>query len=258
MVVDDLEPDSTVADIKAHIAERLRFPPGRVIHLSSWGVALNDDFKTLQECNLRTGGQLEMRTTLCAPNPERGLRRVRVTSSALETRRIEVDPTTTGGELKQRFQAMLTLGEYEWFDKAGTRKVVTGTTLITTAKTPADSKTETVAMQLGEEFITSEPINGEVGKGKPLAAVRARSKTGYEILINDSNVTQLQLVPEQLRLSFRGLDVPDDARLWDRGVRHDDAVVLEFESPAQPPILKILRPPAPPKKEKKGTGKKSK
>ena len=60
MVVDDLEPDSTVADIKAHIAERLRFPPGRVIHLSSWGVALNDDFKTLQECNLRTGGQLEM------------------------------------------------------------------------------------------------------------------------------------------------------------------------------------------------------
>ena len=93
--------------------------------------------------------------------------------------------------------------------------------------------------------------------GMPFAAV-GMSKTGYEILINDSNVTQLQLDPEQLRLSFRGLDVPDDARLWDRGVRHDDAVVLEFESPAQPPILKILRAPAPPKKEKKGKGKKSK
>lgn len=256
MVIDGLEADSTVGSVKTQIAERLRLLPSRLIHLSSWGVPLRDDFRTLQEYKLRTGGHLEMRTSLCAPNPDLLLRRVRIICSALETRRVAVDPTTTGADLKLKIQEVLTVGEYEWFDKAGVRKPVTGTTLIATSKAAADPKLETVAMTLGEEFITTEPVVGEVGKGKPLAVVRARSKQGHEVLISDANVVQLQLLPEQQRLSFGGVEVRDDARLIDLGVCHDDPIYLEFESPTQPQILKILRAPAPPKKEKKGKKKK--
>ena len=48
--------------------------------------------------------------------------------------------------------------------------------------------------------------------------------------------------------------------LYDLGVRTDDAIELEFESPVTPTELTIVRSPAPEKKSKKdaGGGKKKK
>ena len=78
--------------------------------------------------------------------------------------------------------------------------------------------------------------------------------------MTDALVTIISLEPEQMRLSFvRGdqVEIADTALLWDLGLRHDDAVTLEFESPVVPDQLKLLRSPSPEKPEK-GKGKKKK
>ena len=59
-----------------------------------------------------------------------------------------------------------------------------------------------------------------------------------------------------MKLSFAGEEIRDTDTLWALGCRTDDLVTLEFESPAQPDILKLLRGPEPEKKEKGGKKKK--
>ena len=133
--------------------------------------------------------------------------------------------------------------------------------MLSTTKVAADDKLGVVAQTLGEEFVTSAPMQGEMGKGKPISVIRAR-QGGEPVLVNDMNVAPVLLPPEKQRITFRGMDAQDHALLWDLGVRQDDCVSLEFESPCEPPVLKILRAPVMPKakggKKGKGGGKKKK
>ena len=82
------------------------------------------------------------------------------------------------------------------------------------------------------------------------------------MLLNDVNLVQVHLPSDKQRLTFRGMDAPDTAMLWALGVRQDDCISLEFESPCEPPVLKLLRAPVMPKakggKKGKGGGKKKK
>ena len=253
-----LEPEMTVGQLKAQIHQRLMLPPTRAVELSTWGSKLEDDWKTLQECRLKSGGQLDMRTTL-APhiNQRHTLERVRVVCTALETRCIAVDKRTTGLELKQKIEAQLKCAEHSWYDKHGVRTAVMGVTLLAQTVQKGDPKTETPEIRLGEEFISTVPHLQEMGKGKPVSVIRAR-RGGMPFNIPDTNVIQLILPVEKQKLSFHGVEVSDTTTLWGLGCRTDDAVELEFESPVQPPILKILRGPEPEKKGKKGGGGKKK
>ena len=56
------------------------------------------------------------------------------------------------------------------------------------------------------------------------------------------------------------LQVLDTDVLWALGCRTDDAIEMEFDSPLQPDILKLLRGPEPekPAKGSQGGGKKKK
>ena len=73
----------------------------------------------------------------------------------------------------------------------------------------------------------------------------------------------LILPPAEQTLSWHGVKREDEETLWALGCRTDDTIMLEFLSPTEPPILKILRAPDKPgkakgdKKGKKG-GKKKK
>ena len=245
-----LEEDTTVGWLKEQLAERLELPPSKKVHLSHWGAELTDDWKTLQDLRLREGSQVSMRTSLCDPGL-RPLERVRVTCTALQTRSVVVDAkATTGLELKRSIQAQLMTGERAFYDKAGVRTVVTGTTVLCAVAQAADEKTETPELRLGEEFISTLPILGEA-KGKGVSVMRVQ-KGGDPFTINDNMFSTLLLPPEKQRLSFRGVDVPDDALLWELGVRQDDPIQLEFESPLMPAVLQLLRAPEKPKAAKKG------
>ena len=64
----------------------------------------------------------------------------------------------------------------------------------------------------------------------------------------------IDIPPAKQRLTYGGVALDDDAeRLWERGVRTDDVIVLEFESPVLPDELRVLRSPAA-EKPKKGEG----
>lgn len=69
--INGLEEGATVAWLKAQLQERITLKPGRQIHLSLWGLDLADE-ATLQECRIKTGCKLDMRTSL-APISGRGL-----------------------------------------------------------------------------------------------------------------------------------------------------------------------------------------
>ena len=259
LVLDDLTEDTTLGMLKQTLVDRLKLGPERVVHLSHWGADLECLTQTLQELKLKEGCTLEMRTSLGLRPLALDLERVRVACTALETRTVAVDRRDTVLDLKEMIQRMLMSHEYEWYDKNGVRTTALGATLLSVAKVAGDDKSGVVDQSLGEEFITSAPMQGEMGKGKPISVVRAR-KGGAPVLINDTNVVQLLLPPEKQRITFRGMDVPDHACLWDLGVRQDDLINLEFESPCEPPVLKILRAPSMPKAKggKKGKGGKKK
>ena len=50
----------------------------------------------------------------------------------------------------------------------------------------------------------------------------------------------------------------DEDLLWTLGVRTDDELTLEFESPAMPQVLQTMRAPVPEKPPKKDKGEKKK
>lgn len=252
LVFDALPKDTTICDIKRGIAERLLLPPGRQIHLSVWGRDLLDHL-TLQESHLKTNSIIDMRTLHGIPAAATTLSRVRIASPGLETQTFPVTRATTGLELKRGIEAHLSNGEHEWFSKNGSHLAVCGTTVLATSKVGADEKAGTAAMRPGEHLITSTPLTGELGKGKPLSVVRARQ--GVPVMVNDACVAPLLLPPEKQRLQFMGRDITDDACLWDLGVRHEYAITLEFVSPVVPSLLSILRAPEKTKADKKKGGK---
>ena len=254
VTIDQLHEGVTVETLKQTIMQRLKLPPGRLVHLSSWGRELPDNVR-LQECRLRNNCMLNMKTSLTRLDSRSTLERVRITSTVLETVPLPVDRTVTGLDLKRKIEAFLTRGEHEWYDnKTGGATSACGATVLTMAKEAADEKLGTSTMKVGEQLVLTTPFAGE-GKGKPINAIRTR--TGKPVVVMDSNIVLLTLPPEKQRLWIGGQQIDDNALLWDVGVRHDDAVMLEFESPTMPAILQLLRAPDKPKgsKGKGGKGK---
>ena len=256
ITLDDLEPNTTLFLLKEQIRNRVALPPTKTVELTTWGLQLVDDWKTLQECRLKNNGQLDMRTAL-AQVASHGLERVRVVSTAIETRIVNVDMRTKGIDLKNKIHQALVCAEHAWYDKDGVRTAVAGVTLLATASLPANEAAALGAIRLGEELISTIPHLGEMGKGKPISVIRAR-KGGAPFNVNDTTVAALTLLPEKQKISFRGVEVQDATMLWALGCRSDDVIELEFESPAVPPILTLLRTPDKPKEGKKGGKKKGK
>ena len=253
IVFDNLEPDTTLGWLKAVLRDRLVLPPIREVHLSTWGNELEHEWRTLQQCKIKTNGLIDMRTSLVEPDFDRPLERVRVASTALETRTLAVGKQSTVLELKEKIRMHLAGGEHEWYDKEGARTSVMGVTLLATANVKGEEKAETKDIRLGEELVSTVPHLGEMGKGKPVSVIRAR-RGGPPFNVLDSNVVALQLPAEQQKLSFRGVEMTNDAAtLFALGCRNDDVVELEFVSPVCPPVLTLLRAPDKPK-EKKGKG----
>ena len=127
---------------------------------------------------------------------------------------------------------------------------VCGTTVLVCSSAKGDEKAGTSDVRQGEQLVTAVPFAGE-GKGKPINAFRVRK--GLPVTVSDSNIAPLVLPPEKQRLSFHARKLDDETVLWDIGVRQDDVIVLEFESPVTPAVLQLLREEKP-KGEKKGKG----
>ena len=252
LTFDNLAAEETVGALKQKVIERLRMPPSRQVHLSSWGLDLPDD-QTLRQCRLKTNSMLDMRVALVRVDDSvrTTLERVRVMSTALETQLFCVDRSTTTLDLKRKIESHLARGEHEWFNSKGERTTAFGTTVLAASAQKADEKAGTSQVSLGEQLVTTTPYAGE-GKGKPINVFRVRK--GQPALVNDNSVVPLALPPEKQTLSFAGRQISDEATLWAMGVRQDDAIMLEFASPVMPPILQVLRAPDKPKGEKKGKG----
>ena len=280
LIIDSLAEDATAITLKSILISRLRISLGRRLHISSWGNELPESL-TLQECRLRTNCVLDLKMSLLRVADENGgdnLTRVRIASTALETRTIGIHETTTGLQLKQQIESFLARGEYEWYGKKvsinsctncavrttahisslsriaprqGETISACGATVLAMSHQPAEEKTGVAAVRQGDEFVTATPFAGE-GKGKAMNVYRA--KNGEAVAINDNNVVLLVLPPEKQRLTFHGRDLPDDAMLWGHGIRQDDVIMLEFASPTMPNVLQILRAPDKPKAAKKGKG----
>ena len=252
----ELDEEMTVDELKRVVHERLMLPPGRIVHIASWGQDL-DGPQRLSDLSLPTNARLEMKLAHTLPDPNRGLSRVRVTTTCLRTRRISADENTTVLELKELFQQALLKGEHEWWAADGTCTRLTGTTILATATLAADPKQETDAITLGQELLIEN--KGQLGGGKGTLSLR-RVADGRLLQAVESSVTLLQLDPAKMKLQWMGRALADDEVLYALGVRTDDAIDLEFESPVTPNELIVMRSPAPEKKAKKdgGGGKKKK
>jgi len=255
----------SVADFKRIIYERTLCSPAFRIELTLHGLILEDQV-TLYELSLARQAELDMRLTRVPPEllHSRGLGRVRVHSPLLRTRAFPVDATTTVAELKQAICAALKQGEHTWFTSDGVCVRRAGATMMVAAKTKADAKAGTSALNAGEELLIEKIGDLKGGKGAVLAY---RVANGAPVTIVEANVVELNETcmsaeategPTQMWINWGGRTLGDDFRLYDVGVRTDDKVTLEFLSPCLPKPLLTLRMPAPAKKGKGGKGGKKK
>ena len=93
-----------------------------------------------------------------------------------------------------------------------------------------------------------ESSGGDGKKGGALSVRRAEKGAQADVL--ESCLAPLDLPPEKQKLLWRGRAMADHELLWDLGVRADDEIELEFESPAMPHVLQVLRRPGPAKPAK--------
>ena len=100
----------TVGDLKRMVYERLLLPPTLTLTLSAYGRVL-EDHASLEECGLANGAKLDLSTTL-RRNPHQSLHRVRVRSTALRTRQLQADESTTVLDLKHTFASSLANSEH--------------------------------------------------------------------------------------------------------------------------------------------------
>lgn len=231
----------TVDEFKDLIRLRLLLPPTRGMRLFSWGNELLDGRKTLSETRLQRDATLELQLTLRAPDPDRGLARVFLQSTALKTRVLTVDRGTTVLALKQLVEASLRLHEHEWVSNQGLTTRALGATFLVVASVAADAKTGTSALRQGDELTSDERYGGSGGAKKGGASL-LRVASGAPVAVPDGAAVKLELTPEQQTLSFRGAALLDEAAtLWELGVRTDDDIQLEFASPVMPAVLQSLR-----------------
>ncbi|KAL3899159.1 MAG: hypothetical protein SGPRY_012692, partial [Prymnesium sp.] len=87
LAIANLQDDATVARLKETLAERLMIKPGRRISLFSWGRELKDQY-SLAHYSLPTNAQIDMKIEISRASRERGLRRVRIVSTAIKTRQV--------------------------------------------------------------------------------------------------------------------------------------------------------------------------
>jgi len=246
LAIANLPEDATVALLKSALTERLMLKPGRRVVLYSWGREL-EDAQLLSSYALPTNAQLDMKVEICHAPHDRGLRRVRITSTAIRTRQLTVNPTVSVLELKHRLHLHLMKADHEWFDHEGTCKRVRGATYLAVASVSADEKQGTAALKLGEELIF--PASGGDKKGNVITVRRADKGTQINVL--ESSVLALDLPPQKQKLLWMGKTMLDQELLWELGVRTDDEIALEFESPTMPQVLQLMRAPAPEKSSKK-------
>jgi len=257
LAIANLPETMTVAQLKETLGERLMLKPGRRIQLYSWGRELQDE-KTLASYALPTNAQIDMKIVICHLPTERGLRRVRLVSTAIKTRQLAVESNISVLELKSRLHQHLLKADHEWYDLEGTCSRMRGSTFVAVAEAQDDERTATAALFLGEEVI-GVSAGGDGKKGGPLSVRRAEKGTQCDVL--ETNLVLLDLPPPKQKLLWKGSPMAEHEVLWDLGVRTDDEVSLEFESPAMPQVLQIMRAPVPekpPKKDKGDKGKKKK
>ena len=152
LVFNEVPAESTIAELKKMVYERLMLTPHHALQLSSWGRPLDDEH-TLVQCNLPSNARLQLHLSPARPDSERGLRRVRVASTCLRTRQINVDEWTTVGVLKTRLEAHLRYGEQVWFTSDGFPHAKTGVTVVVVKSEKADAKQGTTVVRIGDELL---------------------------------------------------------------------------------------------------------
>lgn len=226
------------------------------VRLQSWGRELIDEQSL---AGLPTNAFLVMRNELRALDPNRGLRRVRVVSTALEKRQFAVDEKTTALQLKEMINGSHYKGDHRFWKKDGSVQQARGTTILAKATAKASEKEGTDAVSMGEELVVQERLMLE---GKSGAIQVWRLPEGKTCNVTEPMVTLLSLPAEQQRLDFNGRMLRDADVLYEVGVRHDDSIALEFKSPVEPKELTLMRAPPVEKVKKpksdKGKGKKKK
>jgi len=259
MVFSGLAPGCTVGELRELVRSQLLPGPHTSIVLESWGCVLEDEAKTLFEYSIKDDSKLQVRLVeRPAAYEGRGLSRLRISCSALEMRAVDVAPNSSGADLKRTIESTLARGQYEWWDANGDSiRISNGATIVVAEARPEDEAAGTSMVTLGEELIVDGSQASVLRAGKGVAkAVRMVSGTACYVV--EPMVAFLNLPAEMMTVSVGGTPLLDTDSLWALGCRTDDDVTLEFESPALPDILKLMRGPEPEKKEKGGKGKKKK
>jgi len=274
-VFGELVADTTVGELVRRIRNQLLPGPSTVIRLEHWGEEL-DDARTLISYKISEDSRLALRLSERTQEPDsRGLTRLRLTSTVLRTRALEVEPGFTGFDLKQRVCAMVDGFNQTWWTHGischGTStlgpccgkavSVCNAITMMSVAEgggEVVEGGVQTASLKKGEEVLM-EPDQIFILRNAKGTAISRRVASGAQADVAESQLVELTLLPEAITLSWRGIIIKDSASLWDLGLRQDDMVALEFEPPVMPDQLRILRSPAPEKKKggKKG-GKKKK
>ena len=267
-VVGGLTPTATVEELRSHVRIRMLCGPHTHIIIEHHGRELVPS-STLVESALQDDAKLNVRVVERRPTGERGLQRLRVTCTALATRIIEIDSQTIRGlAFKELLEVCIGRPAanggpdgpfYNWWDSEGELfRIQGGQALVSLQEMGEVENTGTSAVKLGEEIIIDSHQSASLRGGKGTVTGR-RMATGKPATVSADMVAFLELVPPKMKLSFCGVEIKDGDSLYALGCRTDDVVELEFESPAVPPILTLLRAPVQEKapKEKKG-GKKKK
>ena len=216
----DLDPSMQIKQLKELVYERLLLSPHHSMQLTSWGRQLSDQY-TLADYRLPPNAKLELQLAPARPDDGRGLRRVRVASTCLRTRQIEVHERTAVWQLKDLIAAHIANGEHVWYDCDGMPHQRVGATALVRASSKGDAKAGTSSVRFCEEVLVEDV--GRLGNAKGvLNAYRAAS--GRAIVVQDQNVVRVDLPREKQALSFRGRPLRDEERLFGAGLRHDDTV----------------------------------
>jgi hypothetical protein len=246
-----------VGELKRLVYERLLLGALVRVNLSVHGRRLDDDDVLLLNLGMRQGTVIELSTSRLPRDAimARGLKRVRVASTALSTRQLVVDERTTVIDLKLAWSAAIAHGEHTWFTKEGFCIRKSGATVVAVANAKADDKAGTSALRMGDELLADVKA---LRNAKAAACPCFKVSNGRPVSVLEAQVVELALPPEKIWISWCGLTLPDDEVLFNAGVRTDDELLLEFLSPATPPVLQILRLPSKEKGGKKGKGGKGK
>ena len=258
LVVGELEASATVAQLRDVVWRYLLPGPHSEIVIEHRGMRLDPE-DTLLGASLAEDARLGVRVQDKRAAEPRGLSRVRVGCTALATRSVALPlgekerRALTGAELKALVCGALAGGEYEWWDPDGKPiRFAKGATAVALEAAEA-VEGGTGAVRKGEELILDAPEAAKLKGGKGSGLARRRLG-GDAVEVSEAMVAFIAPPPDKMRLSYAGAEIGEAQVVWELGVRTDDLVTLEFESPATPEILQLLRSPDPPKKEKGGKG----